>query len=108
MGMDLIYFKERFDNLVLPFLGPIRMSKKIDQRHYAELMALMDELIAARDEFEQFPRDLAGELWFIFTTMLAEADHARDPESILMPAWNYEEKLVRFFGPRFYDVPNPQ
>jgi len=40
-------------------------------------------------------------VWFIFTTMLAEAEHTRAPEPILDAAWQWEDLLRNAFGPRF-------
>jgi hypothetical protein len=39
--------------------------------------------------------------WSIFTTMLAEAEHAHAPEPILDAAWQWEDLLSKAFGPRF-------
>ncbi len=47
------------------------------------------------------PRRLAGKLWFLFTQMLTEADHASSPEEILRGAWSYQEQLEKLFGPWF-------
>jgi hypothetical protein len=82
-------------------LPELRAAKTVNEGALAELLLLTDELSQHRDEIESLSRVLAGKLWFVFSAMLTEAEHARDPESILDAAWNYQENLRRFFGPSF-------
>jgi hypothetical protein len=51
------------------------------------------------------PRLLTGELLFVFTQMLSEADHTRSPEEILTSAWTYQGYLEKIFGPFFSSSP---
>jgi hypothetical protein len=50
---------------------------------------------------EVVPRELVGKLWFIFTTLLSEAESAPAPDAILDAAWEYSERLQKIFGPDF-------
>lgn len=91
--------KNRFDSVVLDVLGPIRLRKEINNNALHELKSIMEELRLALANEEYVPRPLVGELWFVFTSMLSEADHARNPEPILNEAWDIAERLRRIFGP---------
>ena len=37
----------------------------------------------------------------VFTSLLAEAGHTREPGAILDAAWQYEDRLEKVFGPFF-------
>jgi len=99
MTEKLTELTERFDAIVLDVLGPIRMSKRVDSASMAELLRVLDELATTLADAPSVPRKLVGDLWFIFTSMLAEAGHAKDPQPILAAAWEVQEKLARIFGP---------
>lgn len=89
----------RLDALTTAILPPLRASKHIDHQALNALDRLMADLISEVGDSPVIPRRLAGKLWFIFTQMLAEADHTQSPEEILRTAWSYQEQLEKLFGP---------
>ena len=90
---------QRFDDVVLRVLEPVHMRKSIDEAAMSELHAVLDELRKVLANEELVPRVLVGHLWFVFTSMLGEADHARNPEPIRNAAWDIAERLRKIFGP---------
>ena len=84
---------------------PLRISKSIDVDSLKELNKLLSDVTTLYAESEMIPRQLTGNLWFIFTSMLSEAEHTRNLEPILNIAWELQEKLRRIFGPRFSSHP---
>jgi hypothetical protein len=91
----------RLDTLAIAILVPMRTSKHVDPDALDSLNNLVTDLISEIGDAAVIPRRLAGTLWFIFTQMLTEADHARSPEEILRSAWSYQEQLQKLFGPWF-------
>jgi hypothetical protein len=101
-------FESRLDALTTEMLLPLRVSKSVQSDATNELYALADELAVALKDEELVPRRLTGKLWFVFTQMLAEADHTRMPDDILMSAWGYQDRLVNIFGPTYSSsLPTP-
>jgi hypothetical protein len=96
---DLTAVTTRFNDIVLEVLAPIRMSKTVDRAAMGELHIVLDELAHALRDEDDVPKKLTGELWYVFTSMLAEAGHAADPELITSAAWEVQEKLELIFGP---------
>jgi len=95
---------ERLDAVVIRLLLPLRLSKTIDESALSELHGIIDELKPILTSQESVPRLLTGQLWFIFCSMLAEAEHAPDAktqEAIELAAWTFQEKLRRIYGPYF-------
>jgi hypothetical protein len=93
--------EDRLDRLTTSVLIPLRTEKRVVTEDIDELCRLV---ATARDEglFRgSIEVRLAGKFWSIFCSMLAEADHARDPDPILNAAWRYQEELRRSFGPVF-------
>jgi hypothetical protein len=91
----------RLDTLTVALLVPMRTSKHVDPQILDNLNNLVKDLISAIGDAPVIPRRLAGKLWFIFTQMITEADHARSPEEISRSAWSYQEQLEKLFGPWF-------
>ena len=91
----------RLDDLTTSLLVPLRSSKTLDGVAFAGLLALGHDLVTAVSSEVTVPISLVGKCWFLFTAMLAEADHSRAPEPILEAAWQWQEYLRRAFGPRF-------
>lgn len=92
----------RLDDVAADLLPRLRVKKEIDDRALADLNRIMDELQERYRDEELLPRRLCWNLWYIFSQMLIEADHCREPEPILSVAWSYQYRLVRFFGPKTY------
>lgn len=76
-------------------------AKQLDKNLFARLTSAIDELERLLSNETHVSKDLVGTLWFIFTSLLAEADHANNPEPILSAAWDIQERLSRIFGPHF-------
>lgn len=97
--MTISHIEHRLDQLTLSLILPLRTEKRLVVEDLDALCALVatgrndglfDGLIDVK---------LAGKFWDVFCSMLAEADHAREPEPILDAAWRYQEELRRAFGP---------
>jgi hypothetical protein len=101
VAADLEGLEARLDDLTIPLLGPLRTSKTLDGTVMEDLLQLGDELGETLSGRATVPTALVGKALFVFTAMLAEADHARSPEPILDAAWQWQEKLQRAFGPKF-------
>jgi hypothetical protein len=65
------------DEIILQLLVPLRTSKTLDARVLKRVTELIDEIGGHLAAEPMVPKQLVGTLWFIFTTMLAEAAHAR-------------------------------
>jgi hypothetical protein len=101
-GVDAV--AKEIDLVVLDVLGPLRTSKTVNDAAHARLEAAVDRLGVLLESESLVPKNVVGSLWFIFTSMLAEAEHARDPkqrEKIERTAWDFAERLRRIFGPKF-------
>ncbi len=95
----------RLDTLTTTILVPLRASKHIDHQALSRLNDLVEDLIAQIGDAPTISRRLTGKLWFIFTQMLAEADHTHAPDEILRSAWNYQDQLEKLFGPWYGQGP---
>lgn len=99
--MNAMDVEDRLDRLTTGILVPLRTEKRLVAEDLDELC----ELVAAARNDGLFAGSIdvrfAGKLWWLFCAMLAEADHARDPDPILNAAWRYQDELRRSFGPVF-------
>ena len=97
---------EQIDTLSSELLLSLRKggrAKQLDKNLFTRLTSAIEELERLLNNETHVSKDLVGKLWFIFTSMLAEADHANNPEPILSAAWDIQERLSRIFGPHFPD-----
>jgi hypothetical protein len=97
--------ENRLDTLTTAILLPLRAAKHVDHQAMNQLGQLVADLISEVGDTPAIPRRLTGKLWFIFTQMLGEADHARSPEEILNSAWHYADQLQKLFGPWYGQGP---
>ena len=93
--------EERLDRLTTDLLLPLRAEKRVVRDRLNDLCALVADGRAEGFFAGEIETRLAGKFWFVFCAMLAEADYAQDPNSILNEAWRYQEELRRAFGPTF-------
>lgn len=100
--VPLADFEKRLDVLTTALLVPLRTSKVIDYAAMNGVMQLLTDLEAALASEQSVPKTLVGKLYFVFSSMLAEAGHAKSPAPIVAAAWDIEERLTRIFGPRFH------
>jgi hypothetical protein len=90
------------DRLGFEIMMPLRTSKQINHTAMNELEKATAQIAELLKDKEEVSKELVGRLYFIFTSMLAEALHARqNREEIELIAWNYVEKLEKIFGPHF-------
>jgi hypothetical protein len=90
------------DSATLELLGPLRTTKTLDQGALERVKGLIDQISACLGPELLVSRDLTGRLWFVFTAMLAEAEHAKaNRQQIETEAWDVQERLRRLFGPHF-------
>ena len=101
MNDSLEQLEERLGDAATRLLPYLKTSKLVDPTAMADLLETTDSIRVRLDGADLVPRRLTGTMWFIFTSMLAEAEHARSPAPILEAAWNYEDRLRRIFGPTF-------
>lgn len=98
---NLAEIEERLDRITTDLMLPLRSSKTIDASAVGDLGELCDDLERLAAPTRPVPMSLVGKLWFLFTAMLGEAEHTREPEPILATAWEYADRLNRIFGPHF-------
>lgn len=98
--IDLI--TNEIDSMLIELLGPLRTTKTINQTAFTKVAEAIDRLQPLIENEVLVPKVLVGKLWFIFTSMLSEAEHAKDKrEEIEFAAWDIQERLRKLFGPRF-------
>lgn len=98
---DLVDLEMRLDRATTQLLPELRATKVLNQPAVVELLQVADGLAIHLGDADAVPRELVGKLWFVFTAMLAEADHTPAPGAILDVAWDYEDRLEKIFGPPF-------
>lgn len=98
---DLGDLEARFDKATTALLPSLRATKRLDSLALVELLDVADGFAAGLFGRDEVSRALVGKLWFVFTAMLTEADHASEPEPLLDAAWSYQERLRKIFGPTF-------
>jgi hypothetical protein len=98
MSNRIAEIEAEIDHLVPGLLGPLRMSKEIDEIAFARLYALLEELQGVVEPEAVVTRSLAGLLFLIFTSILAEADHCPNPDPLLNEAWKVAGYVRRIFG----------
>jgi hypothetical protein len=101
MSESLQALEARLDEAMLRLLRPLRMSKTVDSVAASDILVFVAELEAALGESSQVPRKLVGKMWLLHILVLAEADHARDPDPILDFAAEYAELVRRVLYGRF-------
>lgn len=98
---NLSDIERRLDALTVPLLGPLRANKTIEPHAASELRLLGRSLAETAAQAESIPRLLVGKSWYVFTAMLAEADHSPSPDPIREIAWEWAEFLRMAYGPTF-------
>lgn len=84
---------ENIDKLTIDLLVPLRGSKYVNKEAFDKLYLLLDELVKLMKDQEVISRKLAGLLFFIYTSVSAEAEHAHYASDIFMVAANLEDYL---------------
>ncbi len=87
--------EESINKLIVDLLVPIRTSKTVDKGVFNKLYLLLDELKALIKGESIISRKLAGELFFIYTSISAEAEHAHYSSPIFIEVARLEDYLSK-------------
>ncbi len=87
--------EDAINKLTVDLLVPIRGSKTINQEAFDKLHFLLDELIINLKDEKTIKRSLAGLIFFIYTTVVAESEHLHYSDPIFIEAGRLEEYLDR-------------
>ena len=92
---------KQIDSLAMDLILPLQTSKTINHQAVSQLLSILGELEQLLATKELVSKKIVGYLWTIFTLMLAEADHAKEPDPILSEAWKIADRIDRIFGFHF-------
>lgn len=84
---------ENINKLSTDLLVPLRTSKSVNKEAFDNLYLLLDELEKLMKGQAVISRKLAGMLFFIYTSVSAEAEHAHYSSDIFIVAAKLEEYL---------------
>ena len=89
------------ETIVLPFLMPIRRKGNVDEVAFIRICEYMDELALNYKEQDSLPKDVIGDLVYVYRTMCVAMQ--RDNYSEVLPARSseYFEKLHSLMGGGF-------
>ncbi|GAA0075641.1 hypothetical protein UT300005_00190 [Clostridium sp. CTA-5] len=91
----MIEIEESINKLTVDLLVPIRTSKTVNKEAFDKLYLLLDELkILIKGELI-ISRKLAGLLFFIYTSISAEAEHAHYLSPIFIEVGRLEDYLSK-------------
>ncbi len=93
----LDHLEEQAQRLMLDILVPLRTEKKLNRPAIESLCSLIQAFGEATVNHDLIPKFFMVCFFDVFTSMLAEAEHASDPEPILDAAWEIEERLSSVF-----------
>lgn len=93
----MIEIEEEISLLTKEILVALRPRKIIKEDSFLQLYKLLEELkyLIAGKEFIR--RKLAGLLFFLFKSLISEANHTSDPELILNEAWRINGYLLDIY-----------
>lgn len=89
----IIEIEENINKLSVDLLIPIRTSKTVDKKVFDELYLLLDELKVLIKGELIIRRKLAGMLFFLYTSISAEAEHAHYSSPLFMEVGRLEGYL---------------
>jgi hypothetical protein len=81
------------NELAVDLLVPIRASKIVNKEAFDQLYLLLDEVKISIKGEKLISRKLAGMLFFIYTAVSAEAEHAHYTNAVLIEAGKLEGYL---------------
>jgi hypothetical protein len=93
----LNYLEEQAKRIMLDILVPLRTEKKLNRPAIESLCNLIQEFGEATAHDDLIPKFFMVCFFDVFTSMLAEAEHAPDPKPIRDAAWEIEERLSSVF-----------
>lgn len=91
----IIEIQESINKLTVDLLVPIRTSKTVNKEAFDKLYSLLDELKGLVKGEILINRKLAGLLFFIYTTISAEAEHAHYTNPIFIESGKLEDYLSK-------------
>jgi hypothetical protein len=100
MNDDLTCLATELDAFVTPLLMAARIKKEVDANALAKMRQIIAAISKAYEGRDAVPKKLVGSLYFVVFSLLAEADHAKDPEELSLAAWTIQEDLRKVFGPK--------
>jgi hypothetical protein len=77
------------------------MEKRIDNAIFSQVRHVISDIAHTVENSDEVPKSLVGTLYFIVFSLLSEADHAKQPETLVAAAWTLQEDLRKVFGPKF-------
>lgn len=83
----------QIDKLTVDLLVPARVEKTINREAFNKLYLLLDEVQENVKGSNSIDRKLAGLLFFIYTSIQAEAEHCSYPNALFLEAGKLEEYL---------------
>lgn len=89
----VLEIESEINSILLEILEPIRMSKTVNMEVFSRFYELLEELKEILSCKEVIPRKLAGLLFFIYKTMVAESEHSNYNEPIFIATATIEAYL---------------
>ena len=93
MNEKLIELYDELNSLELDLLGPIRISKTINNEAFNQFYLLLELLKELLKNEDCIPINLVGKLFNIYSAMMSESYHAKYPEPIFMETAKIESYL---------------
>ncbi len=93
--MDDIYLQIK--ELVIGLLVPARTEKRIDAHVFEEFHKILIDLEQELKGKEYIPRKIAGQLFFIYTSLAAEAEHCNYDDDLFLAVGEIADMLDRIF-----------
>lgn len=95
--------EEGINELVIDLLVPIRTSKAVNKEAFDKLYLLLNEVKALVKGEELISRSLVGLLFFIYTTVSAEAEHSHYTNAVFIEAGKLEDYLKKILRDSPFD-----
>lgn len=95
MNTRIIEIEKRINDLTTDLLVPIRTTKKVDKKAFEEFYQLLEEVKSLVQGKDEISRKLAGLLFFIYTTISAEAEHVGYQNPIFIETARLEDYLSK-------------
>lgn len=91
----IIEIEQSINNLTVDLLVPIRNSKTVNREAFDKLYLILDELKALIKGELMISRRLAGLLFFIYTSISGEAEHAHYSSPVFIEVARLEDYLSK-------------
>lgn len=87
--------QQEVNELMTDLLVPLRNEKRVNKQAFSKLYIYLDELVQLTKGEVYINRNLAGLLFFIYTTVCVEAEHTDYTSEIFIQAAKLEDYLNR-------------